>query len=45
MTTLAARRAEVRRDTKETRIRVALDLDGSGAAKLATGIEIGRAHV
>ena len=38
MTTLAARRAEVRRDTKETRIRVALDLDGSGAAKLATGI-------
>ncbi|MEY4750767.1 MAG: hypothetical protein RIQ60_2981 [Pseudomonadota bacterium] len=32
------RRAEVRRDTKETQIRVAVDLDGSGAAQLATGI-------
>ncbi|MDA8110181.1 MAG: imidazoleglycerol-phosphate dehydratase HisB [Betaproteobacteria bacterium] len=32
------RSAEVARDTKETRIRVRLDLDGSGAAKLATGI-------
>ena len=30
--------AEVRRDTKETQIRVRIDLDGSGAAKLATGI-------
>jgi len=32
------RKAEVRRDTKETRIRVALDLDGSGVARIATGI-------
>ena len=30
--------AEVRRDTKETRIRVRVDLDGTGASKLATGI-------
>ena len=30
--------AEVRRDTKETRIRVKLDLDGRGDSKLATGI-------
>jgi imidazoleglycerol-phosphate dehydratase len=33
-----ARTADVRRDTKETQIRVALDLDGSGQSKLATGI-------
>ena len=32
------RTAEVRRDTKETQIRVKLNLDGTGAAKLATGI-------
>jgi imidazoleglycerol-phosphate dehydratase len=32
------RTAEVRRDTQETRIRVRVDLDGSGAASLATGI-------
>ena len=32
------RTAEVTRDTKETRIRVRLDLDGSGAARLATGL-------
>jgi len=32
------RRAEVVRDTSETKIRVAIDLDGSGAAKLSTGI-------
>ena len=38
MTTAPKRRAELRRDTKETRIRVALDLDGSGQARLATGI-------
>lgn len=32
------RTAEVVRNTKETQIRVRLDLDGSGAARLATGI-------
>jgi imidazoleglycerol-phosphate dehydratase len=32
------RTAEVKRDTKETRIRVKLDLDGTGAAKLSTGL-------
>ena len=32
------RSADVRRDTKETRIRVAVDLDGTGRSKLATGI-------
>ncbi len=30
--------AEVRRDTAETKIRVRVDLDGTGMAKLATGI-------
>ena len=30
--------AEVRRDTKETQIRVRVNLDGTGASKLATGI-------
>ncbi|MDE1949018.1 MAG: imidazoleglycerol-phosphate dehydratase HisB [Burkholderiales bacterium] len=30
--------AEIRRDTKETRIRVKLDLEGRGDSKLATGI-------
>ena len=34
----APRRAEVRRDTFETRIGVKLDLDGAGASKLHTGI-------
>ncbi len=32
------RTADVRRDTKETQIRVQLNLDGSGAAQLSTGI-------
>ena len=32
------RKAEVVRDTNETQIRVAVNLDGSGAATLATGI-------
>jgi imidazoleglycerol-phosphate dehydratase len=35
---MSKRSAEVRRDTKETQIRVKLDLDGSGASKLATGV-------
>jgi imidazoleglycerol-phosphate dehydratase len=34
----SSRRAAVRRDTAETKIRVALDLDGSGAGRFATGI-------
>ena len=34
----ALRRAAVSRDTAETQIRVAIDLDGSGRSKLATGI-------
>ena len=33
-----SRTATVQRDTKETQIRVQLDLDGTGAAKLSTGI-------
>src|SRR5262245_66317650 len=32
------RTAEVTRNTKETQIRVKLNLDGKGAAKLATGL-------
>jgi len=36
--TTAPRRATVQRDTKETQIRVAIDLDGSGQAQLSTGI-------
>ena len=34
----AARRAEVQRDTLETQIGVALDLDGQGRSELATGM-------
>ena len=33
-----SRTAEVARDTKETRIRVRLDLDGTGASKISTGV-------
>jgi imidazoleglycerol-phosphate dehydratase len=32
------RTGEIRRETRETRIRVRVDLDGSGEAKVATGI-------
>jgi imidazoleglycerol-phosphate dehydratase len=35
---MAARSAEVSRNTAETQIRVALDLDGSGVSRLSTGI-------
>ncbi len=35
---MTSRTAEIRRDTKETQIRVKLNLDGSGEAQLATGI-------
>jgi imidazoleglycerol-phosphate dehydratase len=33
-----SRRAEIARDTKETKIRVAVDLDGTGVSKITTGI-------
>jgi len=35
---MTSRRAEVVRNTKETQIRVVVDLDGSGQTQLATGI-------
>jgi len=35
---VAPRRATIRRDTKETKIGVSVDLDGSGAATISTGI-------
>jgi imidazoleglycerol-phosphate dehydratase len=34
----APRRASIRRDTKETKIAVSVDLDGKGTARIATGI-------
>ena len=37
-TTTAMRQADISRNTLETKIRVALDLDGTGVSKLATGI-------
>ncbi|MFT3819621.1 MAG: imidazoleglycerol-phosphate dehydratase HisB [Rubrivivax sp.] len=38
MSSSTPRAADIRRDTNETKIRVALDLDGTGKAQLATGI-------
>lgn len=38
MTSSLARQAEVTRHTAETQIRIALNLDGTGAAQLSTGI-------
>jgi len=35
---VTGRTAEIRRDTQETRIRVGVDLDGTGKASVATGI-------
>ena len=35
---MSVRRASVNRDTKETRIKIGLDLDGSGSAELDTGL-------
>ena len=35
---MSSRMAEVQRNTKETQIRVRVDLDGTGEARLATGI-------
>jgi imidazoleglycerol-phosphate dehydratase len=35
---MTARKADISRDTRETRIALTLDLDGSGRAEIATGI-------
>src|ERR1051325_9483098 len=35
---MAQRRAEIQRDTAETKIKIALNLDGSGKSKIRTGI-------
>jgi imidazoleglycerol-phosphate dehydratase len=37
-TSVPQRRATIRRDTKETKIAVSVDLDGAGTAKISTGI-------
>jgi len=37
-TTPAPRRASIRRDTKETKIGVSVDLDGTGTSRISTGI-------
>src|SRR5678816_4852826 len=37
-TPVPPRRATIRRDTKETKIGVSVDLDGVGAARISTGI-------
>jgi imidazoleglycerol-phosphate dehydratase len=37
---IAPRTAEVRRDTAETKIRVRVDLDGTGRTRLATGLPV-----
>ena len=37
-TSTSGRRASIRRDTKETRIGVTVDLDGTGTSKISTGI-------
>jgi len=34
----AARTADIRRETKETRVRISLDLDGTGEARIDTGL-------
>ena len=33
-----SRRAQIRRETRETRVEISLDLDGSGTADVATGV-------
>ena len=38
MTSTTARRAEITRNTNETQIRVAINLDGTGVQKLNTGV-------
>ncbi len=35
---MASRKAEIRRETRETEIHLSIDLDGSGQAKIATGL-------